>query len=629
MDDTAATLTMVESLIGVATADSAGDRIDGAPTLRSAADEMRRVARTANTIETLQQQLAACIQNRAALDVLLHYQSDETRPLEKWLRPMGLDESLPPQAVLSGLMDVCAISCSRNRSQVRNSVHGVAGPTVAVPLATGNQATEALCATLGRSTQSLEEIAGLLQLAGAQIAVWHSRQAADQAEYESQTWTAILELVGDLETSEEVKIGCQSLANRAQSFLRCQRVAVGLCKEHSKHCRLQALSGISGFDKHAEPVTAIEAALDETLLKGDMVDWPATDANCRQVARAHEQLRAALGADRLISAPFYDSAGLAAGAWLFVDPPPQGRTEVFVRAAQLPVGACLRWLQRSRGGLLSRARRRALGKSPKRNLVIASAVIIAVAAVLAWPRPHKIGCDCQLQPVVRQYIAAPYQGTLADTFVKAGDVVRQGDVLAVMDGREIRLELAAVTAEYGRAKKMWESSLSADEFHEAQQAKLDMKRLEYKRELLRQRQEHLQIKSPLRGAVVRGDLEKSKGAPLSVGQSLFEIAPLDRMNLEIVVPEEEISFIESGMEVKIRLEAYPRKILTSKVSRIVPQAEINHDQFVFIAEAELENATETLRPGMNGRATVIGSRKTTAWILFHKPYESMLMLLGI
>ena len=138
----------------------------------------------------------------------------------------------------------------------------------------------------------------------------------------------------------------------------------------------------------------------------------------------------------------------------------------------------------------------------------------------------------------------------------------------------------------------------------------------------------MQIQSPLRGIVVSGDLEKSEGAPLTVGQSLFEIAPLRRMKVEVVIPEDDIAYVESGMETRIRLDAYPRQPFDARITHIVPRAEARDDKFVFLAEAELENSDEMLRPGMNGRATLIGTDRSLSWLLFHKPYESLLMLLG-
>ena len=376
--------------------------------------------------------------------------------------------------------------------------------------------------------------------------------------------------------------------------------------------------------------TAVEAAMDEALLLNDIIFWPPGEDGQRLPARTHEQLLATLGADSVLSVPLYDAQGEGVGVCLLLNLRDEDviTTTEFLRASQQQLGTCLRWLKRSRGGPLSRAGRKLLGRFPRRRLTVACLGVVILATFLAWPRPHKIACDCQLQPIVRRFVAAPYDGTLEKTLVQPGDVVAAGDVLAQMDGRETRLELSALEAEYARARKAWEVSLSLDDIHEAQQAKLEMKRLELKMQLLRQQQQNLQIKSPLRGFVISGDLEQSEGAPLSVGQSLFEIAPTERMRVEVVIPEEEIAHVQLGMEMRIRLDAYPRQLFPARITHIVPRAEAREDDFVFLAEAELDNAEEILRPGMNGRATLVGSRRSMAWLLFHKPYESLLMLLG-
>ena len=38
------------------------------------------------------------------------------------------------------------------------------------------------------------------------------------------------------------------------------------------------------------------------------------------------------------------------------------------------------------------------------------------------PVRYKVWCSCQVQPVVRRFVAAPYDGKLEKTFVEPGDV---------------------------------------------------------------------------------------------------------------------------------------------------------------------------------------------------------------
>ena len=118
-----------------------------------------------------------------------------------------------------------------------------------------------------------------------------------------------------------------------------------------------------------------------------------------------------------------------------------------------------------------------------------------------------------------------------------------------------------------------------------------------------------------------GDLERAEGAPLTVGQTLFEIAPLNRMVVEVAIPDDEVAHVDTQQTIDMRLDAYPDQVWQAAVEEVHPRSEIRDDQNVFIAEAELDNAEGRLRPGMKGRAKVETQRRPIGWILFHKPWE--------
>ena len=83
-----------------------------------------------------------------------------------------------------------------------------------------------------------------------------------------------------------------------------------------------------------------------------------------------------------------------------------------------------------------------------------------------------------------------------------------------------------------------------------------------------------------------------------------------------------------GFVDRFNFDAFTAQSRKATIASIVPRAEARDAEMVFVAKAELDNADGLLRPGMNGRAKVIGPRRSLAWRLFHKPCESLLMLLG-
>lgn len=594
-------------------------------------NEMLRAVSSTHTKEAALTAVVGVITKLARLEAILFYERASNNQLSD--RPRFLGGDTPKFAVRStAITAVCNRACALGAMQVEPLSSDFPFTVVAVPVVSSHQAPEAICAILTPDAEySADHIGKMLQFAAAHMTLWYVMQTSLLAEQDAKNSAALLEILTKIESCESLDQACLTLVNELQPFLACERIAVGICVSQNGPCRLRAISGHAGFDKHAEFARSIEAALDETLLLDELVVWPPADKGDQRNLRTYQTVVSAMGGQSVISSPLYDEHGRAVGGWLFLNPrdePGRPTTKNFVQAAQRQVGALLHLLSRSQPGPLIRTLRRFAGPSRRRRAVYAVAGTAALIVLLCLPIAHKIGCDLTIQPVVRRLVAAPFDGTLEKTLVEPGQLVSEGQVLALMEGREIRLELSGLNADYGRARKKWEASLAVEKIPEAQLANLEMKRLEAKIQLFTERQQNLQIRSPLNGIVISGDLEKSEGAPLSVGQGLFEIAPLDRMRVDVAIPEQDIAYVKPGMAVRIRLDAYPGELYLARIKSIVPRAELRENEAVFIARTELDNAAGRFRPGMNGGAIVVAPRRPLAWLLFHKPYESLLMMFG-
>ncbi len=266
-------------------------------------------------------------------------------------------------------------------------------------------------------------------------------------------------------------------------------------------------------------------------------------------------------------------------------------------------------------------------KTWKRSRWIVPAVLVACGA-MAIPVPYDVTCDCELQPVTRRFVAAPFEGALERAFVEVGDTVSAGDVLVQMDGKEIRWELAGNVAEYEQAAKERDAHLADQKFGEAQLAKLQMERVRLTTKLLEHRGENLDIRSPIDGIVVTGELKRAEGIRLSMGQNLFEIAPLDRMIVEVEISESELAHVPANTSATIRLEAFPDRRLEGQLQRICPRAELRGKQQVFVGEIALPNDDGRLRPGMRGRVALQAGRATLGWRLFHRAFNKLLLWWG-
>jgi biotin carboxyl carrier protein len=562
--------------------------------------------------------------------LVVHFERDDSNALARAYPALARPNS---SAIVSQerLRQYCDTACAHGHLEIKRLGGRDDLIVVAAPVHLRQRPPEAFAVVLAERYGSIDRDLLLVQLLAVHTTLWHLVHQSREAETESQTNAALLELLAKLGTAAGLHAACTTLVNELQNDLGFQRVAVGLCRTGRRSCRLEALSGTSRFDRHSEFTRAVEAALDEVVLRDALVIWPPESDADRHAALAHQKLCSLAEVECVVSSPLRDDAGQLVGAWLFLGARQfleRPATLRFIRAAERRMAGCLRLLERAERGAATRLLEKLTAALRSRTALWVAGAAVTLAAILAIPMPYRIACNCRIEPVARRFVVAPFDGMLEHAPVAPGDLVAQGDVLARMDGREIRWELAGLTAELDAAAKKRDSALASQNAGAAQLAKLDMERLELKIRLLEHRAEHLEIKSPIAGIVTTGDLEKAEGAPLEAGAMLFEVAPLDQMIVEIAVPEDEIAHVAVGQSVAVRLDAYPGRTWSGVISRVHPRSELRDHENIFVAEVTLENSDDLLRPGMNGQVKIAGPRHALGWNLFHKSWEALTRSLG-
>lgn len=451
------------------------------------------------------------------------------------------------------------------------------------------------------------------------------------AEQELAAASAIIDLAARIEVAETQDQACQVLADELSRHVGCPMAAIGVLASDEGSCRLIA-SSCSASDAGADQRdTALEAALDEVVIHDSDTRWPPESESRRAGLLTHRRLVEQGFGDCVIGAPLRNRDGSVFGAWLLAgDTTLLKSPEVirFLRACEFRLAETLELVKRAQRPAWRRSLDRLIelaGGSPIRSTSIA---ITAIAGLLAIPLPHNVKCQCELQPMTRRFVAAPFNGSLEKSFVEPGDVVEPDQLLARMDDQEINWELAGADAEHHRASKERDTHLAKQDFASAQLAKYDMERLQLRRRLLSHRSENLEIRSPIAGLVIAGDLERSEGVPLDTGDTLFEIAPIDRMVVEVAIPETDIAHVETGQEVTVSLDGFAGDSLTGTLLRIHPRSEMKDGEHVFVGEVEFDNQDGRLLPGMHGQAHVSSGLEPLGWIVFHKPYEAFLFWMG-
>jgi biotin carboxyl carrier protein len=446
------------------------------------------------------------------------------------------------------------------------------------------------------------------------------------AEEHAQSMAAILELMVRVVQSPSLARGCLELAGGLRDYLGCERVALALRAGEQGPCSVAAVSGLAEFDRRSAASQALELLLNEALACPAPLAWaageplPAWLPGVRKTAEV-------LGTPGLVCGPLKLADGRVIGSWAFLGSAEFARADSargLIEAGTEPLAASLEALLGATASPWRRATLRATAAMRSRRGTWVCGIVLAVLALLSLPVPYQVSCQCRIEPQVRRFVAAPYAGIFEKSLVEPGDVVRRGQVLGRMDAREIRWEIAGLEADEQRAGKSRDANLANSKVAAAAIDRLEMERFELKRRLLAERAEHLEIKSPIDGVVIAGDLKRSEGVTLKLGQSLYEIAPLEAMVAELAIPEAEIAQVAPGQEVTFWLDAYPGQAWTGKLARLQPRSEVRDSENVFVGELVLDNADALLRPGMNGEAKIRGPRHTLFWIVLHKPWNWLL-----
>jgi RND family efflux transporter MFP subunit len=227
-------------------------------------------------------------------------------------------------------------------------------------------------------------------------------------------------------------------------------------------------------------------------------------------------------------------------------------------------------------------------------------------------------------------LASQMMGTIVEVSAHAGDRVRRGQVLAVIDDSQPRAaverataggtaaqqqlvatdsDLALAESTLKRYQTLYErKALSPQEFDEVkarQQAALarrDMAKagqaqaqaaLSQARTFL----DYTRIRAPFDGIVT--EKKADSGTLASPGMPIFTVEDVRRYRLEATVNENDLRYVRTGQQVSVVIDALDNVVLKGKVVQIVPAAD--PASRTFLVKIELP-ADARLRSGLFGRA---------------------------
>jgi RND family efflux transporter MFP subunit len=254
------------------------------------------------------------------------------------------------------------------------------------------------------------------------------------------------------------------------------------------------------------------------------------------------------------------------------------------------------------------------------HLQLKAAVIgvVAILLLLVLTRGnYRITADATLEGRVQRAIVAGIDGYIAEANVRAGDLLKSGQVMARLDDRDLRLERRNWSGKRAQLVKEHRKALAQHDRSQVNflSAKIDQAEAEFK--LLEAQLERTQLLAPFDGIVVKGDLSQALGSPVERGELLFEVAPLDGYRVILKVDQRDIGEPRPGQRGQLTLTALPRTPLAFTVQRITPVSIAEDGRNYFRVEAHLDKPVPGLRPGMEGVGKIEIEERRLIWIWTH------------
>lgn len=495
---------------------------------------------------------------------------------------------------------------------------------VAVPMPNAPRRA-ALCALLVFKDNAPEPFLAILQIMAAHIGLWLASSSAP-----SQARPDLL-VLADAALSLGRGSKTRAAFALAQSLARASgadRVFLGLAKS-STRVVLAAASGATMINTRGDLPRAVENAFAECVLRGATLMHPLPETlppdSDVSASPLLKQALSEAGAESGLCLPLFTEEQTPSGALLLCFG--EGKTRgpaialPHLREAGPALAGCLAAMVRLPKGAAQASPLTLWARRHKRKLQLGLAALAMV--MLLFPLPHKVTGASTATPKVRRFVVAQFDGSLKESMVQPGDPVTRGQTLAMMDGKEIELEIASLRAELDMAEKQRTMHLASGEMALVQLAALERDKLSRRITYLQGLLEQLDIVSPLDGVLLSGDLRRSVGSPLSKGQPLFEVAPLGSMVVEISVDQGDVPYVEPGMEIRAVFDTFPGRVWEGTVETILPATELRQGRYVFVAEMTVDNPEGLLKPGMTGEADITVGRRCLAWTLLRKPVNAL------
>ncbi|MCB1801399.1 MAG: HlyD family efflux transporter periplasmic adaptor subunit [Gammaproteobacteria bacterium] len=500
---------------------------------------------------------------------------------------------------------------------------GRSGLRIAYPLHIGAQANGAVLVELDAPLERQAAVLQMLQWGEAWLSL-ALRQHADDSPL-----AGLVPLLDEAAGHADYADARTAMLARLPALCGATRVALGQVR--GDRVVLEAVSDVTMPDSRAQHVRAVTAAMQEAYDAGVMLSVPgpstnADDEPARIASPQHEALRTEAGLAAACSVPLQRGLPFAmvlCFEFSSVRDWGSGSRQACEQVARLaaPLLALRHeidrpWRQRLRGLLVDGAA--TLQARMRRAGALTALAVTVLALSFALSRgDYRVSATASIEGEVQRAIVAPFDGYVAAAEVRAGQRVRTGTVLARLDDRELKGERRGLLAEETELVENHRQAVAALDHAKSKILDAQLAQTRARLGLLDERLARTELTAPFDGVVISGDWSRSLGVPVTRGDLMFEIAPLDAYRVALQVNDRDIAALAPGQQGSLTLTALPRQPVRFELTDVSSLADEQVSEPMFRVEADLWDNPPALRPGMQGIAKVHAGQRQRWWIWTH------------
>ena len=189
---------------------------------------------------------------------------------------------------------------------------------------------------------------------------------------------------------------------------------------------------------------------------------------------------------------------------------------------------------------------------------------------------------------------------------REGQKVNKGDLLIKIDVSALKASLDHAEAAYKLAGDLYQRRLRLYDNKIIAREELDQSETQRTLALtdleqIKVRYNHGFPKSPITGIV--NHLYLDVGEYADIGKPIAEIVNIDKIKINVRVPELDVRFVKKGQQTSVKIDAFPDRTLIGTVDFVSFKADPATK--TFLVRSIIDNPDHDIRPGMIGRVAFV------------------------